>query len=557
MSLARTTCARPNVALALLPVLSLPVALLPLACNEPAGATDSASAGETGATGEPTTGDGVQQFPPIGPIVGPDGKGSFRFGAASAATQIEDKNPAVDWYVWTAPPPEGLGRGTFVGDAARGYTLALQDVDLLAALGLDSYRFSIEWARIEPQRDQIDPDALAHYDAFIDALLARGIRPMITLHHFSNPTWIDDPRDKNCANGPGDANLCGWNHPEGGPLVVDEFREHVALLAETYGDRVDEWVTVNEPVNYLLGAYGQETFPPGKNGVLTDIDGTVIAASRNYLAAHAAAYDALKAGDQTDADADGLPASVGFTQAVASWVPARAGQLSDDPVDIGARDRVAYVYHHLFVDALLEGGFDPQFDGTLDEPHPEWKGRLDWLGVQYYFRAGVTGDPGLMPLIDATPCFGEIDFGACVPMLDPSHAVPAMDYEHDPRGLYERLVEFGARWPDLPLVVTESGIATESGPRRAEVVVRALEGIARARDEGVDVRGYYHWSLYDNFEWALGFVPRFGLYRVDYATYARTPTEGATVLGEIAAAREIGPERAEKYGGDGPLTPEP
>lgn len=541
------------------PVLAVLLSSLsPLACTTPAvGGTESAGTGETGATGEPTTGEPARQFPPIGPIVGPGGRGSFRFGAASAATQIEDMNPTVDWYVWTAPPPDGLGRGTFVGDAARGYSLALADVDLLAAMHLDSYRFSVEWARIEPQRDQIDQDALAHYDQFIDALLARGIRPMITVHHFSNPIWVDDPRDKDCADGPGDANLCGWNHPDGGPLVVEEFAEHAALLAATFGDRVDEWATVNEPLNYLLGAYGQETFPPGKNGILTDIEGTVIAAARNFLAAHAAAYDALKAGDAVDADGDGLAASVGFTHAVAEWVPARNNQPSDDPADIAARDRVAWVYHHLFVEALLQGGFDPQLDGSLDEPHPDWQGKLDWLGVQYYFRGGVTSDPGLMPLIAATPCFGDIDFGACVPMLDPTYAVPAMNYEHHPRGLYDLLVEFGARWPDLPLVVTESGIATEVGARRAEVVVRALEGIDRARQEGVDVRGYYHWSLYDNFEWALGFTPRFGLYRVDYTTYARAPTDGATVLGDIAAAREIGPERAAQYGGDGPLTPEP
>lgn len=542
-----------------LPLTVLLATLSPLACHAPASGDDGGSEGtsETGATSDPTTGGPAPQFPAIGPILGPGGKGSFRFGTASAATQIEDMNPTVDWYVWTAPAPEGLGRGTFVGDAARGYSMALADVDLLAAMNLDSYRFSVEWARVEPQRDQIDEAALAHYSDFIDALLARGIRPMITLHHFSNPIWVDDPRGTACEGGPGDANLCGWNHPEGGSLVAEEFAEHAALLAATFGDRVDEWATVNEPINYLLGAYGQQTFPPGKDGILTDIDGTVVAAARSYLAGHAAAYDAIKAADTLDADGDRVAAAVGFTHAVAEWVPARNNQVSDDPVDVGARDRVAYVYHRLFVDALLQGGFDPQFDGSLDEPHPEWQGRLDWLGVQYYFRAGVTGEPGLMPLIAATPCFGDIDFGACLPPLDPTFRVPAMNYEHHPDGLHDILVDFSARWPDLPLVVTESGIATEVGERRAEAVVRALEAIDRARQVGADVRGYYHWSPYDNFEWALGFGPRFGLYRVDYATYARTPTAGATVLGDIARDREIGSDRAKLYGGDGPLTPEP
>jgi beta-glucosidase len=521
------------------------------ACSPGAQASADDAGGSSSTGGEPP------EFPAIGSIAAPGGKDSFRFGAASAATQIEDMNPAVDWWVWTAPPPDGLGRGTFVGDAAGGYSRALADVALLQALHLDSYRFSVEWARVEPRRDVVDEAALAHYDAFIDALVAAGIRPMITLHHFSNPVWVDDPRDPGCEAGPGDDNLCGWDHAEGGARVVEEFRQHAALLAERFGDRVDEWATVNEPINYVVSAYGLESFPPGKNGILADVDGILLPALRNYLAGHAAAYDALKDRDDVDADGDGLAAAVGFTQAVGEWVPARDNAVSDHPDDLAAQARLVWVYHLLFVEALRQGGFDPQIDGTLDEPHPEWKGRLDWLGVQYYFRAGVTAEPGLFPKLLVTPCFPPIDAGACVPPLDPTYRVPAMDYEHHPGGLYTVLRDLSTRWPDLPLTVTESGIATEVGARRAEVVVRALEQIRRARDEGADVRGYYHWSLYDNFEWALGFEPRFGLYRVDYADLGRTATEGAEVLAAIAAERRIGEDRGARYGGGGPLTPEP
>ncbi len=532
--------------------------LLLAACSPGAQASgDGDDTATTAATG-PTTGELVDpQFPAIGPIAGPGGRDSFRFGAASAATQIEDQNPAVDWYVWTAPAPEGLGHGSFVGEASRGYSLAGQDVALLHDLNLDSYRFSIEWARVEPQRDVIDEAALAHYGAFIDALIAAGIRPMITLHHFSNPVWIEDPREPDCPDGPTDANLCGWDHIEGGFDVVDEFGEHAALLATRFGDRVDEWVTVNEPINYLLAAYGTGQYPPGQAGLFGSTDTILIPAARNYVRGHVAAYDAVHAADTVDADGDGDPAAVGFTLSVAEWIPARNNQLSAEPADLAARDRLVHVYHHLFVDALRMGAFDPDFDGTLDEPQPTWQGKLDWLGIQYYFRAGVTSDPGLLPLIEATPCFDDIDAGACVPPLDPTYAVPAMNYEHNPGGLYTVLVDLAARWPDLPLTVTESGIATNVGARRAEVVVRALEQILRAREEGADVRGYYHWSIYDNFEWVLGFTPRFGLYTVDYDTYARTPTDGATVLAEITAARGIPPHLATRHGGDGPLTPEP
>jgi beta-glucosidase len=131
-----------------------------------------------------------------------------------------------------------------------------------------------------------------------------------------------------------------------------------------------------------------------------------------------------------------------------------------------------------------------------------------------------------------------------------------MGYEGWTDGLGDVLLAFAARYPDLPLVVTEAGIATEVGRRRAENVVRILETIERARAGGADVRGYYHWSLTDNFEWAEGFGPRFGLYSVDYATYARTASEGADALSQIARARELSAELRERYGGTGPMTPE-
>lgn len=530
-----------------------------LASTTSADSTATSTTAGQGETQGSSTGEPPQTgFGEIGPLVGPGGEGSFRFGTASAATQIEDQNPNVDWYRWSLPVAEGgLGNGTFIGDAARGYSMAEADVALLTDLGLDSYRFSLEWARIEPQRDVIDEDALAHYDALIDALLAAGIRPMITVHHFSNPIWVDDPADTDCVAGPSDDNLCGWDHATGGPLVAEELGEHAALLAERFGDRVDEWGTLNEPINYLLAAYGLGVFPPGKDGLLADPEGVFVAATRNYVAGHAAVYHAIKDGDVTDGDGDGVAAAVGLTMGAVEWVPARANAVSENPDDLAARDRVDFAYHQLFVEAALQGAFDPGLDGDLEEPHPEWAGTIDWLGVQYYLRAGVTGASGLLPLVNVTPCFNGIDFGACVPELDPTYYVPAMRYEHYPQGLYLRLSDFAARWPDLPLVVTESGIATLVGERRAEAIVRALESIERARAEGADVRGYYHWSPFDNYEWAEGFVPRFGLYTVDYeGGYARVPSLGVDVLAQITAARDIPPALREDYGGEGPMTPE-
>ena len=492
-------------------------------------------------------------FPAFGSSSSPSGRGSFRFGAATSSTQTEDQNEHSNWYLWTAPEPEGLGKGEFVGEASRGYSLSLQDVDLVEALHLDSYRFGVEWARVEPQRNAVDEEALAHYGQRLDALVERGIRPMVLVHHLSLPVWVDDPRDPACAAGPSDMNLCGLDHPEGAALVEAELVEHARLLATRFGDRVDDWGTLNEPMAYLLYAYGVAIFPPGKTHLITDFQGKFIPVIRNALSLHAAVYRAIKEADQIDADGDGVAASVGLPHSMQDYVPVRDGQLSDAPEDSAALDRFRWFFELAFVDALVQGSFDSDMDGDLDEPHPEWQGTLDWLGLQLYSRMGVSSTPPMFPVIGVNLCSGPM----CVPPLDPTFVVASMGYESSPGGLGSLLSFVGQRWPELPLLVTESGIATEVGARRAEMIVRALEGIHHAREEGIDVRGYYHWSLLDNFEWHLGFTPRFGLYRVDYDTYERTPTEGALVLGDVAQSRRITPEQRSRYGGEGPMTPEP
>lgn len=501
-------------------------------------------------------GKGGVHFPAIGSLSDASGKGSFRFGAASAATQIEDQNTHTDWYVFTEPTAQGgLGKDTFVGDAAMGYAKAVDDIALVTQLHLDSYRFSMEWARIEPQRNVIDQTALTHYGTVLDALVAAHIRPNVTIHHFSNPVWVDDPRDTACTNGPTDANLCGLGHPVGGPLVIQEMAEHARLLAQQFGDRVDDWATLNEPVNYLLAAYGIGVFPPGKATLFPDLSG-FMPVVRDYLAAHAAIYAAIKEADTIDADGDGVAANVGMTLSVVDWEPARDHQPSTDSADIAARDRLVYVFHHLVPDSVTNGTFDSNVDGTPDEQHPDWANTLDWLGVQYYFRGGVTAKTAIIPVLNLTPCFNGVDAGACLAPIDPTYCVPTMGYEAYAPGIHGILMDFSERYPKLPLVVSEAGIATEVGARRAENVVRILQQIADARKAGADVRGYYHWSLYDNFEWAEGFKPRFGLFKVDYGTYARAETTGGDVLSAIAAARTLTPDQITQHGGDGPMTEE-
>lgn len=515
--------------------------------------------------------DGEIEFGEFGALSGDKGRGSFRFGAATAATQIEDENDRTDWYFWSMPTEEGgMGQGkAHVGDAVRSATLSARDIELMKELGLDAYRFSIEWSKIEPERDKIDEAELERYSDFIDALLEAGIRPMITLHHFSNPIWVGALGvDAPCPEeGPSDENLCGWDHPEGSALILEEFREHVALLAERFGDRVDDWCTINEPVNYIIASYGAGVFPPGRNYIVSGLGGvesegfqTLISVFRNFIKAHILAYDAIKEHDTVDADGDGLASEVGLSLNLIEWDPVRNGLKSSHPDDLAAGERARRIYNHLFPASILDGSFDSNFDGEPDEEHPEWKGKLDWLGIQYYMRNGVTAESSLIiPGLEAMICFQGFEiFGACLDVQEPTKWIPTMSYEFYEEGMFNILRDFSEAYPELPLVVTEAGIATKNGVRRSENIVRILEQVALAIEEGSDVRGYYHWSLTDNFEWAEGYDPQFGLYAVDRSSpnYERTATEGAIVYREIIEGRKITPAQRETYGGTGPMTPE-
>ena len=498
-------------------------------------------------------------FGEMSSLSGDNGKGGFRFGASTAATQIEDQNVHTDWHYWTLPVEDGgAGNGTPIGDAVQGYTKAIDDLSLMNDMNLDAYRFSLSWSRIEPSRDSIDEDALEHYSDFLDSLRANNIEPMVTLHHFANPLWTNNFLEGCPEEGWTDDNLCGWADPEGAEQILEEIEEYGALIAQRYGDRVDDWCTINEPVNYLLASYGMGVFPPGEANLLGDFDRLVVAI-RNLMEAHSRLYDAIKANDTIDADGDGVAAHVGYSLSIADWVPVRDGELSDHPDDIAATNTLRYIYHHVFPESFINGTFDTDFDGVADEVHPNWKDKMDWLGLQYYFRAGVTGKLQLLPAINGMIClngFEDLSGGSCLNIPDQSKWVPSMGYEFYEPGFGTLLNEYAAKYPTLPLIVTESGIATNVGERRAENIVRSLEQIADAQAQGADIRGYYHWSLTDNFEWAEGYEPRFGLYTVNRETFERTPTLGATVLSTIAADRALSGEMQMNYGGIGPMTPE-
>ena len=478
----------------------------------------------------------------------------FRWGAASAAHQIEGGNTNNNWYQFETLPAFADKVAEPSGDAVGGYTRYEDDADLLVGLGADVYRLSIEWSRVEPSRDTWDEAEWAHYRAVLEALRARGIEPMVTLHHFTEPIWVQDLSALDCEGGPTDANLCGWTNPD----VPAEFAEFSAEAAARFGDLVDEWTTFNEPGGYLLSGYLGGLFPPGEfNLTASAIQANVIPVAEGLADGHVAAYAAVKAADTVDADGDGQPARVGFTNSIQWIVPVDA----DSPDDVAAAERMQTLYGYMFPDAVISGLLDRDLDGVPEEAHPEWANTVDSLGYQYYFRLFVKARPGFPPL-DAVPCdpsvleiIGlELDDVGC-PEPDPDD-VTTMDNENYSPGLGLLATALAERYPGVPLRVTEAGLATDTGQRRAESIVRELVGLKAAMDAGAPVDGYIHWSLTDNFEWARGFTPHFGLYSVDRDTMERSSTLGAEVFTTIIADNGLRQSVLDTYGSGEHLSPE-
>ena len=415
------------------------------------------------------------------------------WGAATSAHQIEGGNERNDWWEWEATPGRIRG-GARSGSACLGWDRYEEDLDLVEGLGLNAYRFSLEWSRIEPEPGRYDEAAIAHYRAVLEGCRARGITPMVTLHHFTNPRWF--------------AALGGWESRANLP----HFERFARLAGERYGDLADWWITVNEPEVYGFYAYASGTFPPG----VTD-RGRALQVIANLLEAHALAARALRESDRVDADGDGHATRIGASKHWVLLVPKRAWW----PLDRLAASAQHEVFNAAVARALAGGPIDLRIPGTKPARRGAdvMRGSSDFIGLNYYTRWLVT-------------LFGKDPRSA-----RPGSARSDLGWEVFPEGLERALVDVSRL--GLPIVVTENGIADASDDLRPEFLRRSLAALDRARASGVDVRGYFHWSLYDNFEWADGHDGRFGLYQVDFDNPAapRVRRASADVLREEVSRR--------------------
>ena len=452
-------------------------------------------------------------------------------------------DPNSDWWVW-AHDPDNIAQHRVSGDlpeAGPAFYDKFRAQSRKARTGLRSntLRLSIEWSRIFPTSTAaVDAsggltlhvlqqlDALAnqgevqHYRAVFGALRRAHLKPFVTLNHFSLPLWIHDPikaRDAFTGTDPNGQPPSGFG-PAGwlDAATATEFAKYAAYLGWKFGDEVDIWAPLNEPEVVAVSGYVNiphlfaANFPPGVFSFTATIQ-----VMENEIAANAAAYDALKQWDTVDADGDGTAATVGLVQNMVAFHP----QDPMNPLDVQGTQHADYLFNLLFLNGAIHGDDDANANGTIDsgEHHPELVGKADFVGVNYYFRAVVRGLG--VPL---TPVIPILDFIPTTSYQTPRNPTASpcpstcsdFGWEIYPIGLREMLAEVATY--GLPVYITENGIADADDNQRPAYLVHHLEVLDQAISDSVaDVRGYYHWALVDNFEWASGYWPQFGLYGFD------------------------------------------
>jgi beta-glucosidase len=446
----------------------------------------------------------------------PDG---FRFGASTAAYQIEGaahedgRGPSV-WDTFCAEPGR-IADGSNGDVACDHYHRYPEDVALMQGLGLGGYRLSIAWPRIQPAGSgRANPAGLAYYDRLVDTLLEAGVRPMATLFHWDLPQALQD-RD-------------GWLNRD----TADRFAEYAALVAMRLGDRVEHWCPVNEPNVVTMLGHALGVHAPGRQ-LMFD----ALPVAHHLLLGHGRAVAALRAVGAT---------SVGPAN---NHSPVWPG--SDEPADVAAADLYDVLWNRVFSDPMLLGrypdGIAELMPGPVEEDLAVIHAPVDFYGLNYYNPTRIAdpasplpADPGLDAVLSAR--------GAPFKMVRvEGYPRTAFDWPVVPDGLRETLVGLRATYGDAlpPVYVTENGCAYDDvvdadgavhDPDRIAYLDAHLRAVAQAVDEGVDVRGYYTWSLLDNFEWAEGYSKRFGLVHVDYETQQRTPKDSYRWYRDLIAA---------------------
>jgi len=419
-------------------------------------------------------------------------------GTATAATHIEGGEQLHNWFRWS-----DLGKikdGSHCKMACDHINRIEADVQLIADLGCQTYRMGVEWSRIEPEEGNFSTEGLAIYRKEIEILRSKGILPLVTIWHFSNPLWMEDDG--------------GWTNPK----AVDRYLRFTKFVVEGLYDLVSDWITINEPNVYLYFAYFEGSWPPGKKGDIL----AYFKAARNFAAAHVYAYRQIHKQYQVA----GLPTpSVGVAHHIRVFDPFNQNWLSKFSVRL-----TKYLFQDMFVQAMTNG----KFGWPLKKPKGIIPGRYaDFMGVNYYSRDLIKGK------LNPFSLFGEI--------IKPKNgSVNDLGWEIYPEGLLRVATELYKKY-SLPIFITENGTCDAEDRFRATFIYRHLQQVVEAMEKGIDIQRYYHWSLMDNFEWAEGNSARFGLYHTNYETQERTLRKSGSFYAAIIKNRAVNWEMVNNY----------
>lgn len=407
----------------------------------------------------------------------------FLWGAATASHQVEGQNDGNDWWDWEQSSSQ-IRDGSTSGEAAGWWAgRAEDDLRSAADLGQNAHRFSLEWSRIEPQPGSFDERAIERYREILGAAKDLGMSTCVTLNHFTLPRWI--------------AERGSWLHRE----TPGRFARYVGRTVPALRDLVDLWVTLNEPNVLAYSAYAGHLWPPGKKSLLA-----CFRALRQMMDAHALGFkEAKEAG----------AGQVGIVLNTPLIEPHRPS-LPPDRWAAGFQD---WTFNGVLLESLASGrlGLPITF---FPRTVPGLKGSYDFVGINYYGRFEVRFD-----LTAETPLGRHVQ--------DPTVRTEQTDWGQTcPRGLTEQL-ERAWRLLGKPVYVTENGLYDNSDTRRPQFLIDHVQAVSAALLRGVDVRGYFHWSLVDNFEWAEGWSTHFGLIELDRETGERRPRRSAEVYAEI------------------------
>ena len=451
----------------------------------------------------------------------PDG---FLWGAATASYQIEGgaREGGRGKSVWdTFSHTEGKVANRHTGDVACDHYHRLDsDVKLMADLGLQSYRFSIAWPRVMPDgRGKVNGEGLAFYHRLVELLLDNGIKPCATLFHWDLPQGLED--------------IGGFRNRD----TVSWFADYAALMAREFGDRVTMWSTFNEPWCYAYLGHVAGVHAPG----LTDPKAGITVAHHEQLA-HGLAVQAMRS------ERDGLELGVVIN-------PSPVRSEGNPPAEADEIRKIDAIHNRWWFDSILKGAYPEDIiddfgslaDAIQHGDLEQIAQPIDWMGINYYFDALVRG---LRPDDSGADRMRAYPTVIRTAQADERPVHTDMGWPITPEGFTDLLVRLHTDYPNMPpIYITENGCAYDdpvidgrcADPRRIEYLDLHLRAVKDAIDEGVDVRGYYQWSLMDNFEWALGYDKRFGLVHIDFDTLERTPKDSAEWYREVISRNGLAP----------------